>query len=127
MTFPARSIASSGGLLSADPGCSTTPTAPSCSPEWSATFSASSDLSRSSGSSLAQLSRYTAWITSASTFESFMAAWKASTSSSLYTRARHARGLWLKIWIERQARSSPRFTAFAGPPAGETWAPISIG
>ena len=59
--------------------------------------------------------------------ESFIAAWKASTSSSLYTRERQARGLWLKIWIERQARSSPRFTAFAGPPAGETWAPINIG
>ena len=37
-----------------------------------------------------------------------------------------ARGLWLKIWIERQPRSSPRSTAFAGPPAGETWAPISM-
>ena len=42
-------------------------------------------------------------------------------------RASTARGFWLKIWIERQPRSSPRSTAFAGPPAGETWAPINIG
>src|ERR687885_761813 len=29
--------------------------------------------------------------------------------------------------MERQPRSSPRATALAGPPAGETWAPISMG
>src|SRR6478752_6137834 len=40
-------------------------------------------------------------------------------------RAFQARGLWLKIWIERQPRSRPRSTAFAGPPAGETCAPIN--
>ena len=39
----------------------------------------------------------------------------------------HWRGLWLKIWIAVQWRSSPRLTAFAGPPAGETCAPISTG
>ena len=43
------------------------------------------------------------------------------------TRGFHARGFWLKIWIARAPRSVPRATAFAGPPAGETWAPISIG
>jgi len=32
----------------------------------------------------------------------------------------------LKIWIARAPRSIPRSTAFAGPPAGETCAPISI-
>ena len=37
-----------------------------------------------------------------------------------------ARGFWLKIWMERAPRSVPRSTAFAGPPLGETWAPISI-
>src|SRR5579875_2114650 len=35
------------------------------------------------------------------------------------------RGDWLKIWIARQPRSTPRCTAFASPPAGETCAPIS--
>src|SRR3954470_21602035 len=38
----------------------------------------------------------------------------------------HARGFWLKIWIARAPRSVPRSTALAGPPAGETCAPISI-
>ena len=37
------------------------------------------------------------------------------------------RGDWLKIWIARQPRCSPRSIAFARPPAGETCAPISIG
>ena len=36
------------------------------------------------------------------------------------------RGDWLKIWIARQPLSTPRSTAFGRPPAGETWAPISI-
>ena len=36
------------------------------------------------------------------------------------------RGDWLKIWIARQPLSTPRSTAFARPPAGDTWAPISI-
>ena len=51
---------------------------------------------------------------------------KSATSSSEYSRGRQARGLWLKNWIERQPSATPRSTAFAGPPAGETWAPISI-
>ena len=42
------------------------------------------------------------------------------------SRGRHARGLWLKNWIASQPRSSPRCTALAGPPAGETWAPMSM-
>src|SRR4051794_40008682 len=37
------------------------------------------------------------------------------------------RGDWLKIWIAWAPRSWPRSTAFAGPPAGETWAPMSMG
>src|SRR3954454_68434 len=63
---------------------------------------------------------------SASTSDPAIAAWKSSTSSSAYSRGFQARGFWLKIWIERQPRSTPRSTALAGPPAGETWAPISI-
>src|SRR5918998_3702366 len=63
---------------------------------------------------------------SARSSESAIAAWNAATSSSEYTRGRHARGLWLKNWIERQPRSTPRCTAFAGPPAGETCAPMSM-
>ena len=37
----------------------------------------------------------------------------------------HIRGDWLKIWIARQPRSTPRSIAFGSPPAGETCAPIS--
>src|ERR1700719_1842769 len=33
---------------------------------------------------------------------------------------------WLKIWIARQPRSTPRSIALARPPAGETCAPISM-
>ena len=51
---------------------------------------------------------------------------EAATSSALYSRGAHARGFWLKIWIERAPFSTPRSTALAGPPAGETWAPISM-
>src|SRR6202049_243731 len=36
------------------------------------------------------------------------------------------RGDWLKIWIARQPRSSPRAIALCSPPAGETCAPISM-
>src|ERR1700684_3167008 len=36
------------------------------------------------------------------------------------------RGDWLKIWIARQPRSTPRSIAFSRPPAGETCAPISM-
>src|SRR4051812_50125618 len=57
---------------------------------------------------------------------SAIAVWKSAISSSEYSRGRHARGLWLKNWIERQPSATPRSTAFAGPPAGETWAPINI-
>src|SRR3954467_6767086 len=61
-----------------------------------------------------------------STSEVAIASWNAETSSSEYSRGRQARGLRLKNWIARHARSTPRCTALAGPPAGETWAPISI-
>src|SRR5438132_9872051 len=36
------------------------------------------------------------------------------------------RGDWLKIWIARQPRSTPRSIAFGSPPAVETCAPISM-
>src|SRR3954452_15096103 len=62
-----------------------------------------------------------------STSEAPIASWNAATSSSEYTRGFQARGFWLKNWIERQPRSTPRSTAFAGPPAGETCAPMSMG
>ena len=55
-----------------------------------------------------------------------IAARNAATSSSAYERGFHARGFWLKNWIACAPRSTPRATAFAGPPAGETAAPISI-
>ena len=58
--------------------------------------------------------------------EPSIAAWKASTSSGGYSRGFHARGFWLKIWMAWQPRSTPRSTALATPPAGETWAPINI-
>src|SRR3954469_11343168 len=67
-------------------------------------------------------------MTSASTWgEALSAARNSAICSSEYTVGFHARGFWLKIWMDWQPRSSPRCTAFAGPPAGETWAPISMG
>src|SRR3954447_7843923 len=36
------------------------------------------------------------------------------------------RGLWLKIWMTSQRRSSPRSMARTSPPPVETWAPISM-
>ena len=45
---------------------------------------------------------------------------------SSYLVGRHMRGDWLKIWIARQPLSTPRSTAFGRPPAGDTWAPISM-
>src|SRR6187200_490626 len=36
------------------------------------------------------------------------------------------RGLWLKIWIASQRRSSARSMALGRPPPVETWAPITI-
>src|SRR3954447_10513667 len=36
------------------------------------------------------------------------------------------RGLWWKIWIDSQPRSSPRSIAVASPPAVETCAPINM-
>src|ERR1700721_1132228 len=49
----------------AEPGCSTTPVAPIASPTRSECVSDVNDFSRISGSSEAQLSRYTAWISTA--------------------------------------------------------------
>src|SRR5918997_3070143 len=65
-------------------------------------------------------------MSSASTSEASNASLYAATFSSSYVVGFHWRGLWLKIWIARQPRSTPRATALAGPPAGETWAPISM-
>ncbi len=73
-----------------------------------------------SGSSLAQLSKYTAWISTASIWLAAIASRKACTSSSRNTVGRHMRGDWLKIWIARQSRSKPRSIAFGNPPAGDT-------
>src|SRR3954452_21849480 len=64
-------------------------------------------------------------MSSASTGAPAIASRKAATSSPEYSRGRQARGFWLKIWIARAPFSTPRSTAFAGPPAGETWAPMS--
>src|SRR3954451_11408225 len=58
--------------------------------------------------------------------ESGRAVSQSATSSSLYSRGFHARGFWLKIWIASQPFSRPRSSALAGPPAGETWAPMSM-
>src|SRR4051812_17666559 len=50
---------------------------------------------------------------------------QSAISSSLYSRGFQARGFWLKIWIASQPFSRPRSSALAGPPAGDTWAPMS--
>ncbi len=55
-----------------------------------------------------------------------MASRKAAKSSSPYFVGRHMRGLWLKIWIDSQPRSSPRSIALARPPEVETCAPINM-
>src|SRR3954451_13926414 len=57
---------------------------------------------------------------------SAIAVWKSAISSSEYSRGRHARGLWLKNWIERQPSAAPRATAFARPPAAEAGGPLNI-
>src|SRR6478752_5375909 len=62
----------------------------------------------------------------ASTLEASIASRKAAKSSSPYFVGRHMRGLWLKIWIDSQPRSSPRSIAFARPPAVETCAPTNM-
>src|ERR1043166_7574295 len=36
------------------------------------------------------------------------------------------RGLWLKIWIDSQPRSTPRSIALSSPPAVDTCAPINM-
>src|SRR5919204_5094707 len=56
-----------------------------------------------------------------------IASWNAVTCASEYTVGFQARGFWLKIWIASQPFSTPRSTALAGPPAGETCAPMSMG
>ena len=97
MTPLARASAGPTSPFSADPGCSTTACAPSAAPARSEPVSDASDFARISGSSDAQLSRYTAWMSSASTFEAAIADLNAATSSSEYVRSFHARGFWLKI------------------------------
>src|SRR6478752_2332426 len=62
----------------------------------------------------------------ASTLEASIASRKAAKSSSTYFVGRHMRGLWLKIWIDSQPRSSPRLIAFTRPPAVDTCAPTNM-
>src|SRR3954452_5142043 len=62
----------------------------------------------------------------ASTLEAAIASRKAAKSSAPYLVGRHMRGLWLKIWIDSQPRSSPRSIALARPPAVETCAPTNM-
>src|SRR5215213_10885057 len=126
MAFPARLIAAPTWPAKADPACRTTACAPIASPDSNALVREANDFLRSERSVEAQLMRYTAWMRVASIGESSTAERNAATSSSVYTRDRHARGLWLKNWIAVEWRSTPRSIAFAGPPAEETWAPTSI-
>src|SRR3954470_12260859 len=62
----------------------------------------------------------------ASTFEASIASRKVAKSASPYLVGRHIRGLWWKIWIDSQPRSSPRSIAFGRPPPVETCAPINM-
>src|SRR5215203_5029737 len=66
------------------------------------------------------------WIATTSTREAFIAWRNSAKSSSEYRVGRHIRGLWLKIWIASQRRSSARSIARTSPPPVETWAPISM-
>src|SRR5438128_5318961 len=65
-------------------------------------------------------------ITASTFFEPSIASLNASKSSGPYLVGRHIRGLWWKIWIASQPRSSPRVTALTSPPAVDTWHPIHI-
>src|SRR4051794_25125218 len=62
----------------------------------------------------------------ASTLEAAIVSRKAAKSSAPYFVGRHMRGLWLKIWIDSQPRSTPRSIALSSPPAVETCAPINM-
>src|ERR1700742_678923 len=62
----------------------------------------------------------------ASTFEASIRSRNSAKSSGPYLVGRHIRGLWWKIWIDSQPRSSPRSIALANPPAVETCAPINM-
>src|SRR5215218_4933451 len=62
----------------------------------------------------------------ASTLDPSIASRKAAKFSSPYFVGRHMRGLWLKIWIDSQPRSSPRSIAFSSPPAVDTCAPTNM-
>ena len=79
---PARAIAAPTSPCLAEPGCSTTAAAPIAAPTRSECVREASDLARMSGSSLAQLSRYTAWISTASMGLASIASRNAATSSS---------------------------------------------
>src|SRR6476469_1411923 len=65
-------------------------------------------------------------ITASTDFEVAMRSRNSAESASLCFVGRHMRGLWLKIWIDSQPRSSPRSIALASPPAVETCAPINM-
>ena len=130
ITAAARLSASSTvASLSAEPGCRTTPTAPSCAPAFSATFSAVERLVadlRVLGGAVEQVDGVDhERLDDPRRLHRLVE--RVDLLVGVVRRALPGARLWLKIWIDRQARSSPRFTAFAGPPAGETWAPINIG
>ena len=83
ITLPARLIAFDTSPCFADPGCSTTPAAPIPSPTSSDWTSDVSDLARISPSSVAGLSRYTAWIRTAPIGVGPIVGLNASKSSSV--------------------------------------------
>jgi hypothetical protein len=79
---PARAIARGTSPVFAEPACKTTPAAPIPSPTRSECVSEASDLARISRSSLAQLTRYTAWISTAPMLLAAIASRNAAKSSS---------------------------------------------
>ena len=91
----------------------------------SACVSEAIDFPRISGSFVAQLIRYTAWITTDLIGPPSISERNSAMSSSFQRVGRHMRGDWLKTCIASQPRSTPRSCAFTSPPAVETWAPIS--
>src|SRR3954453_3161085 len=66
------------------------------------------------------------WMATTCTRERSIASRNSAKSSSEERVGRHIRGLWLKIWIASQVRSSARSIARTSPPPVETWAPISM-
>ena len=129
ITSPARSIAgpTSPPSFSAEPGCSTTPCAPSAAPACSAVVSAVERLVadlRVLGGAVEQVDGVDQQRVDVESADRLVERGDLLLGVVL---ARPPRARALVEDLDRPAAALvPRSTALAGPPAGETWAPISM-